>query len=487
MDVRDKLLAFINSGKDVPLLAGFSMGIYLLLFYYAANYSLANSLVQLLYLLAYYVVVPMASLFIVYKFIGFTKFSRYKSHALFIGMCLLFSYYILEINYINFSKKRIFAIIVLVSILLSLKFSRYYKLLVLLLFFLSVFNLYSIMTIIWQINTAPVVWQKIPDGIESATFKSRPNIYYLQPDGYTSPDNLKSPIYNFDNKDFENFLNQDNFKVYNSYRSNYYSTLLSNASMFAMKHHYSQSDIDPYTARKVIISDNAVLRTLKHNNYKTHFITERPYLIINRPKMGFDDCNFDYATLPYFMDGWESNRNVFTDFKVQVNKSSKEGNFYFIEKIIPGHVAGNKPFSLGVQGERESYISRVKEANIWLEQMIKYIDKKDPGAIVVIAADHGGFIGFEYLGEAEILTQDPVLKRSMFGALLAIRWNNPEYAGYDARLRTSVNLFRTIFSFLAEDKSYLNNLQKDESYMRTLHPNEVYKYIDANGKISVKQ
>lgn len=479
--VRERLLAFISSDKDVPLLAGFSMGLYLLLFYYAANYSLANSVVQFLALSLYYIIAPVAMLYILYRLVSITRFSKYKSHILFVAVCLLFSYYVLEIIYISFSKKKIFVVVTLVSILLSVKFSRYYKLFIILFFFSSVFNVFKIGTIIWQISTASATWQKLPDSIEHIEFKSHPNIYYIQPDGYTNPENLKGATYNFDNTAFEGFLRDSGFKVYNDFRSNYYSTLLSNASIFAMKHHYVQQDIDPYTARNAIITDNAVLRILKNNKYKTHFITQRPYLVINRPAMGYDFCNFEYSSLPYFMDGWDTTRDVYKDMETQVLKNSKEGNFYFIEKIAPGHITGNEPFSKGVEGERKAYLEAVKEANDWLRQTVNFINKNDPSALVIIGADHGGFVGLEYLGQTEMLITEGQIKKSMFGALMAIKWNNAEYGVYDGGLKTSVNMFRTVFSFLAKDTSYLKDMESDDSFMRTLHPQSVYKYIDGNG------
>jgi hypothetical protein len=53
---------------------------------------------------------------------------------------------------------------------------------------------------------------------------------------------------------------------------------------------------------------------------------------------------------------------------------------------------------------------------------------------------------------------------SIFGAKLAIKWNGVHHSEYDSQLKSSVNLFRILFSYLSEDKLLLNNLQPDASY-----------------------
>ena len=478
--LRQKILGFINAPKDVPLLAGFSVGVYMALFYYAQNYSLANSWQQLLYLVGYYAVLPAVVLFAAYKIVGFTPFKAYQKNILFVGMIAFLSYYIIEIVHVPLSKKVALAGVIGLSAIVSFWFKQYYKLFVILLLFLSLFNLYTVTGIIVSTQTASAEWQKLPDTIDKAVFKQKPNIYYIQPDGYTNAENLKGDNYKFDNTDFDGYLKQSGFKVYDGFRSNYHTTLLSNSSMFAMQHHYAQEDMDPYNARNVIIGNNPVLRALKGNGYRTSFITERPYLIINRPKMGYDFCNFDYNELPYFQDGWSSQRDVTADLRLQINKNKKTGNFYFIEKMTPGHINNNAP-SLGIDGERAAYLERIKEANIWLKEILSLITKADPNAIIIIGADHGGFAGFEYMGKTENLITDTKLNKSMYGALLAIKWNNPAYNDYDADLKTSVNLFRTVFAFLSEDKDYLKDYQQNNSYMRTLRPSGVYKYINDAG------
>ncbi|MUV04006.1 hypothetical protein GN157_09825 [Flavobacterium rakeshii] len=483
--LRQRILDFINSEKDTPILAGLAIGFYLMLFYYSENFALANSLIQFLFFAAYYVLVPIVILYGGYKILPLFKMENYRKNYLFVVMPVLFFYYIFELITLPFTEKGTLIVILIVSWFVSKKHKKYYKLFIVLMFFLSLFNLKPLVRVAVIALKYDNSWSKQPDDIEKIQFKKKPNIYYIQPDGYTNPVNFRDSIYNFDNTTFWSYLGKQGFKVYENQRSNYYSTLLSNSSMLSMKHHYSANDIEEYRAREIIVGDNAVLRTLKHNDYKTHFITEKPYLLINRPDLGYDFCNVSYGQLPLLKDGWSQNYNVFDDLKKQMQETSDAGNFFFIEKFTPGHISVYErriAEDQAIKEEKDKYLNGVKEANIWLEKVIAHIEEKDPGAIIIIGADHGGFAGFAYSLQSSYKTTNKYKINSMFGALLAIKWNDAEVTDYDKDLKTNVNIFRILFSYLAQDKSYLDNLQKDESYVRLREPKGLYLYINDKGE-----
>ena len=327
-------------------------------------------------------------------------------------------------------------------------------------------------------------WQKQPDAILQSKFKKKPNIYYIQPDGYAGELNLKGSLYNYDNSAFDDFLKEKKFTLYPDYRSNYESTLFSNSSCFFMKHHFSNEFSNFNYARDFIIGENPVLKILKNNNYKTYFITERPYLLVNRPKVFYDYCNFKMSELPYLNDGWSYIKEITNTVKTQIKNNKNTHNFFFIEKFKPGHIGTYKFDGTNKEKERIKYIENIELANDWLKQIIVFIGKNDPYAMVIIGADHGGFVGFDYaLESSQKKVNDPMLIQSIFGAKLAIKWNDSRHTEYDAKLKTSVNLFRTVISFLSEDKSLLNHLQPDISY-NCYDPTDntkIYKAIDENG------
>ena len=76
------------------------------------------------------------------------------------------------------------------------------------------------------------------------------------------------------------------------------------------------------------------------------------------------------------------------------------------------------------------------------------------------------------------------LINSIFTSALAIKWSgvSPEF---EAELKTPVNLFRILFSYLSDNKAYLKYLQDDKSYaiINNNAPVGVYEYINEKGEV----
>ncbi len=475
--IRTKIRLFVAKKEDCPVLAGISVGIYMLLFYYSNNFNLANSWQQLLFFTGYFLVFPTILLFVVSKAIQKTKFKSYKTQLVFVAMLLFLSFFLLQNLSLNYSYKCIFVIVAAAIFVLSFKFKNY-RVLIVALFFMSIFSVIRIGTTLSR-NFMIADWTIQPDSIMTIKFKKKPNVYYIQTDGYANAETLKSAPYNFDNSVFNSWLKQENFTQYPGFRSNYNSTLQSNASCFNMLHHFGSYNVRFKNATDYIIDQNAVLEIFKSNGYKSYFITERPYLLMNRPKIKFDYSNFILSELPYLQDGWSFYKEIDTDLKTQI-EASKSPKFFFIEKFDPGHIAVYESYSKGRKQERVEYLNKLKIANEWLREMVTYISEKDSTAIIIIGADHGGFVGFDYSKQAISKITDQKLLHSMFGAALAIKWNDDDHAKYDQKLKSSVNLFRTIFAFLGRDSQLLEHYQDDASYNNydPKDPTKTYKAID---------
>ncbi|MBE9489785.1 MAG: hypothetical protein IMY67_05780, partial [Bacteroidetes bacterium] len=241
-------------------------------------------------------------------------------------------------------------------------------------------------------------------------------------------------------------------------------------------------------ARNVIISKNTVLDIFKNNNYKTYFLAEKPYLLLNRPEIGYDECNFSYDDISYIGTGLGERQDILTPLNTYIEAGVNQPKFFFIEMFNPGHIQ-NKYID-PLETVKELWIESLNQANIRLENMVSSIKRKDPNALIIIMADHGGFIGMEYTNQIYIKTQDRDIIYSIFTSTLAIHWPNGIAPEYDTSFKTAVNVFRIVFSYLSEDESYLSNLQEDGSYVviNKEAPKGIYKYIDNNGKITfIKQ
>ena len=73
--------------------------------------------------------------------------------------------------------------------------------------------------------------------------------------------------------------------------------------------------------------------------------------------------------------------------------------------------------------------------------------------------------------------------------MLAIKWPNGEAPEMDSKLKSCVNVFRVLFSYLGNDQKYLQHLEKDGSYLIIKEGAEpgVYEYIDDSGNIVFKK
>lgn len=482
---------FLNKLSENPLFIALGVGLYPLVFYYSRNFAMINSWEQFGYFLLLFLVLPLI-FFSLLKWISTKPFaSKWGKYALTFFSVFLFLFFLKIILYVDVERKIILGIFIVsaVSTYFLYKYFQRWIAIQLILAFIGIIGLIPL--IVKYINYSSA-WTEQPDDIVNVIFQKKPNIYYIQPDGYASFSQLESSFYNVDNTTFKTYLSEKEFKNYPNFRSNYISTLTSNSAIFMMKHHYYNNGKDyseMLNARKNIISENAVLSVFKNNGYKTHFITEQPYLMVNRPEIGFSYTNFEYSEIPYITTGFNVEREIYPDLENTIASKSEGGNFFFIEFFEPGHVSTTKVASKGKAMERDKWLAKRETANTKIIAMVNLIVEKDPEALIMIMADHGGFVGLDYTMEIYNKTTDSEIIYSVFGSMLSIRWPNAEVPVMDSHLKSCVNVFRVLFSYLSNDEKYLDHLQEDKSYviLKENAPTGVYEYIDENGNISFKK
>ncbi len=486
-DTQNKIIAFIDSNKDYPLIAAIASGLFPILYYYNSNLTLINSWDQFLFFILFFLVFPIIGFRIAY--FTFSKIGILKAYKKYCLPVLNFTYsaFLIVIITFGFQEKIILFTAVFIAIILALVLYKHLNKIIVFQFLMAILTL--VLLIIYMSSlTNPSDWMVHSDNIEQVVMKKKPNIYLIQPDGYANSSEIGKGYYQFDNSKFDNYLIQNNFKIYSDYRSNYYSTLSSNSSMFAMKHHYYNYPTgkirEVYNTRDVIAGDNSVIRILKNNSYKTFSILEKSYLLINRPKIFYDYCNIDFSEITYFSRGFQVSKNTKEDFKQAFSENKETHNFFFIEKIKPGHITNRKFPGKIASNEREKYLGKIKEANVWLKDILDFIINNDSNALIIIAADHGGFVGMNTTLESREKQTDRDLIQSIFTSQLAIKWPN-DVSGLEQDIRTPVNLFRIIFSVLSDDESFLKNQQDDKSYIQINKgaPFGVYEYINEEGEI----
>lgn len=482
--LKNKITSFLQSEKDAPIIGGFICGLYPFLFLYSNNYPSINTWQHAGAFFLIYTLIPIVVIaggFYFFKSID--KLRAYKKHYLFVAIIFVTSAAMSFAAYSTFKKKILLGILIL-AVLASIKLHAYYKRLLLIIIAMLLIPLFKCTVHVYE-DMRPLNWTQNNDNIKDIRFKHTPNIYMIQPDGYVSKEIIEKKPYAYKNN-FYTWLNTNKFTVYQYFRSNYPASLTSNASMFAMKHHYFDDFLFPAiempNARETIMNNNAI-DIFNKNGYSTYYLAEDEYFQQNFSKGNYTHYNINVKDVPLFTKGEKLAREVYDDLvKVTQEKSSKP-KFVFVEKVLPHHVHfsahGDRK-----KAERKEYLENVEKANDWLKKAITTINVNDKDALIIILADHGGWVGIENMNEL-FSTKDESLIRSTFGNLAAIRWNKLDHTKYDAKLKSNVNVFRILFSCLADDPSYLNHLESDASYNIRLggFTGSVYKLIDSNGSI----
>ena len=483
--LKEKIKTFTGGPKDVPVLVGFISGLYPLLFFYSNNYPAVNSWQQLAFFIAVFLLLP-----IVLVLAGYAVFSKiprlapYKRHMLFTALIFLTSAYMSQALYLTLRKKILLGILI-VTCFLAFKLYMHYKRLVLIIAVMALLPLFKVLVHVYE-DVRPKPWLEHKDNIMAVKLKHKPNVYMIQPDGYVSRELMENPPYSH-KTGFYDWLGSNGFTLYDGFRSNYPASLASNASMFAMKHHYFDDFLFPTIemphAREVIVNSSAV-DIFNRNGYKTYLVAQDEYFQQNFPKGNYGHYNIDNKDVPFIYKGAKIVRDVYADLEAAIADKAPGPKFIFVEKVLPHHVhfyaEGDR-----VKAERDEYVANVEQVNTWLKKTIAMISSQDKDALIIILADHGGWVGMYDQNEFNT-TADPALVKSTFGNLAAIRWNGLDNAAYDTGLKSSVNVFRVLFACLAENKSYLSHMEDDASYnirYDGTFSSSVYKLIDDNGTV----
>jgi hypothetical protein len=179
--------------------------------------------------------------------------------------------------------------------------------------------------------------------------------------------------------------------------------------------------------------------------------------------------------------------DILSDFSKTLDTLLKNGNFFFIEKTIPSHIMYSKQRSKGAKQERLDYLNRLEMTNDWLKSLIEEIHQYDSNAMIIIIADHGGYVGLEYTKEVVSRKLKPIEVISSFSSMLSIKWpQNIENQNLD--FKTNVNLFHNIFYALSGDEVFIDNLQPNTSFLPLIENSNAlyYECIDEQRNVVFK-
>ncbi len=347
----------------------------------------------------------------------------------------------------------------------------------------------------------------------------KPNIYYIILDAYARADILEE-VYQFDNKEFLEYLTKKGFYVANKSRANYGQTSLSLASTLNFQYldfFFNTINIES-NARIISSNDRIPLRNLIGENKVHQFLKEFGYLFVCFSSGSFftEIGNADiYINCEWSLDEFQNElinytpiplvfnklsrfharrKRILNTFEHLANMSRKKGPLFIFAHIIAPHT----PFVFGENGEptslqinltklaqktkdqRNEYIEGYKRQLIFINKKVQemidriIINSPDP-PIIILQSDHGPL---SQLGLESIYKE----RMSILNAYYLP--NNGQKLLYDNI--TPVNTFRIIFNYY-----FGANLKLliDESYYSTF--DQPYKFIsvtnNSNSAVGIKR
>jgi len=293
----------------------------------------------------------------------------------------------------------------------------------------------------------------ITQGKELTEFKHKPNVYFFLLESIHSENYIKE-VYKSNIDSFSSFLAEKEFVFYDSVYANYFYTAMSALSVFHMKHHYyapSRGLGDMSREAALTIGDNPVLRTFKHNDYKTAFLDNAYLSYLYRSESNLVDyTNMSFSKMDLLMPLFNikvwlypivkkvyygipslraathkfagtkaeqvakktdapvieslnaikkpaKNEEKLKGFRTSIDESRfEEPTFRFIYGFGADHadLSWSKVSSAEIRQQYADfwegrYHSFLKKMTAELIDAINYIDSTDPDALIILMGDHG--------------------------------------------------------------------------------------------------
>jgi hypothetical protein len=151
----------------------------------------------------------------------------------------------------------------------------------------------------------------------------------------------------------------------------------------------------------------------------------------------------------------QQDRDQFVEAKQEIFRDLSGGPVFV-------YMHSNRPNHTQISGaclpdETEQYAARLKEANEEMQRDVNLIVEHDPGAIVIIAGDHGPHLTkgcIDTTGVYDISEINRLDIQDRYGSFLAIRWPTGDFVKYDD-ITVLQDVFPAVFAYLYKDPSLL--------------------------------
>lgn len=296
--------------------------------------------------------------------------------------------------------------------------------------------------------------------VEDKTPAVTPNVYLLIYDAYVPNETMLS--YGIDNSAQENYLREEGFVLYPhtySVASNTLGTM--SRVLNASTEYYGDK-------HRGVSGDGVVQKVFKDLGYETHGLFFSDYMF-----RGYGE-NYDHAfptnnlapfvqlvrailigEFRFDLGGERNTHEQFVEEKRDVFKNvSMDQVFIYMHTDLPTH---SQDSGACLANETELFKERLKRGNLEMQQDLDLILQNDPGAIIIVAGDHGPYLtkncsmtSYEY--DMSEITRVDIQDR--YATFLAIRWPTEDYWMYDD-ITVLQDLFPSVFAYIYQDTTLL--------------------------------
>jgi len=299
--------------------------------------------------------------------------------------------------------------------------------------------------------------------VRPRTPASTPSIYLLVYDAYVPNETMRS--YGIDNSAQEEYLNGLGFELY----PHVYS--IGSTSISTMSRVLNASTEYYGDTRRAVSGDGITHQILKDLGYETyglffsdymfsgvgenydHSIPERttPAYVQLMKAVLIGEFRFDIMAIGF----GAQTRDQFIEAKHDIfSQPPRNRIFVYMHTDLPNHSQNS---GACLSNEIDLFRERLARANHEMQQDVNLIVGHDPGAIVIVAGDHGPyltkncFITTGVYDTAEISRLDI---QDRHGSFLAIRWPGGDFEKYDD-ITVLQDLFPAVFAYLYRDPAIL--------------------------------
>jgi hypothetical protein len=282
-----------------------------------------------------------------------------------------------------------------------------------------------------------------------------PSIYLLVYDAYVVNETMLG--YGIDNRDQERYLEDLGFKLYpHTYSLNAFS-------VGTMSPVLNVSYIVPDYARGPVSGDGVVQNLLRRFGYETFGVFPSDYFFRgvfpsydyafpgHRSSAGLLVAAVLEGEFRFDIGFDEISPDQYVQEKERIfSEPPEDPRFVYTHSELPGHSQNS---GACLPDEVDLYRQRVASANVEMRQDIELIMENDPGAIVIVAGDHGPYLTKNCVGTGEAYETSEISRldiQDRFGTFLAIRWPTADFEQYD-EIVVLQDLFRAVFAYVFAD------------------------------------